>query len=67
MPNNVHTDLVLHDDTEVLLGALLGDEGGGGQVSVLMLQLTVQSYDNVIANFCNFFVGGVGLRKKKIG
>ena len=66
--HNVHTDLVLHDDTEVLLGALLGDEGRGGQVRVLMLQLTVQSYDYIINFFLAIFFVVVadllGLRHK---
>ena len=34
--------LVLYNDPEVLLGSLLRDKGTGGQVSILMLQLTVQ-------------------------
>ena len=40
-------DLVLDDDAEVLLLGGVVDEGGGGQVSVLVLQLPVQGWGEV--------------------
>ena len=39
----MHTDLVLHYDAQVLLLSGVVDQGGGGQVRVLVLQLPVQS------------------------
>ena len=41
------TNLVLHDDAQVLLLRGVVDQGGGGQVCVLVLQLTVQRCGNV--------------------
>ena len=46
------TNLVLHYDAQVLLLSGVVDQSGGGQVCVLVLQLTVQSY----ADTCSFLV-----------
>ena len=47
------THLVLHDDAQVLLLSGVVDQGGRGQVCVLVLQLTVQRCGNVCLYFAS--------------